>query len=85
MEPQRFRKKPVTIEALRLTPDNFSEVTLWCKGEYHPGGLTGPHVCVETLNGVVSAHPGDWIIKGIKGEFYPCANRIFKETYESVQ
>ena len=41
-----------------------------------------PYIRIETLEGVMTASPGDWIIRGIKGEFYPCKPDIFAETYE---
>jgi hypothetical protein len=48
--------------------------------------LSGPrYLVVETPAGMVRASPGDWIIKGVKGEFYPCKPDIFEETYEAVE
>lgn len=78
----RFRKKPVEIEAVRWTGANFDEVKQWTDGvaEYAHMG----RVCVRTLEGPVWASRGDWIIKGVKGEFYPCKPDIFAATYEPV-
>ena len=42
-------------------------------------------ICIETLEGVMSAQPGDWIIQGVQGEFYPCKPDIFEQTYEEFQ
>lgn len=76
----RFRKKPVEVEALRYTGDNYEEIS-WYLG-YEPEKLNYPvGIRILTLEGSHIASPGDWIIKGVKGEFYPCKPDIFKETY----
>lgn len=50
-----------------------------------PGGEVGTHELeINTLEGVVTAQAGDWVIKGVKNEFYPCKSDIFAETYEEV-
>jgi hypothetical protein len=86
--PQRkFRKKPVIIEAMWLTASNYAEAKAWVEDS---GGLASLgsgeiSVCIRTLEGEVRADVGDWIIKGVKGEFYPCKPDIFKATYEPVE
>lgn len=80
---RRFRKKPVVVEAIRLSRENVGEVLAFCKGMVKPLPMTG--VVVETLEGNMLAGVGDWIIKGVKGEFYPCKDDIFEATYEEVQ
>lgn len=87
----KFRKKPVVIEAFRLGeswPDWFADkvsemivVTFNRDGRYR-GGPDG--AIIETLEGPMRAENGDWIIKGIQGELYPCKPAIFEETYEPV-
>lgn len=47
--------------------------------------VTGPHIVITTLEGPHAAMPGDWIIKGVEGEFYPCKPEIFEQTYEPVE
>ena len=94
-EPQQFRKKPVVIEAVqwptvtgRSLPidavvrpihdwigDRATFEDYWGDG----GMLFGR---VRTLEGVMNVSPGDWIIKGVKDEFYPCKPDIFEATYE---
>lgn len=75
----KYRKKPVVIEAVQLTINNIDEVLSFCdKVKSHP--LTG--VVIETLEGDMTASLGDYIIKGVKGEFYPCKPDIFELTYE---
>jgi hypothetical protein len=78
----QYRKKPVVIEAIQLTADNTDALAEFCGDQlkWHP--LTG--VVIETLEGNMLASKGDYIIKGIKGEFYPCKPDIFEATYEKV-
>jgi hypothetical protein len=75
-----FRKKPVVIEAVQFT-GNFDEIEKFIGGdaELRDGGLV-----VATLEGPLRASLDDWIIKGVKGGFYPCKPDIFKATYERV-
>ncbi len=78
----KFRKKPIIIEAIRFDGDNYREIGQWMEadlGFVHPDGLF-----IKTYEGDMFAWPGDWIIKGVKGEFYPCKPDIFEETYEAV-
>lgn len=77
----KFRKKPVVIEAVQWTGSNKSDVAL-LGGR---GRWVGDTLLVETLEGTMQAVPGDWIIKGIKGEFYPCKPDIFEATYEPAE
>lgn len=77
----KFRKKPVVIEAIQWTGANPSEVTAF-RGGACLYDADGP--IIETLEGDMKTMPGDWIIKGVKGEFYPCKPDIFEATYEAV-
>lgn len=79
----KFRKKPVVIEAVQWNCDIESEAAiqkmgLTCKGM----GTLSNHLFIPTLEGEHQANIGDWIIKGVKGEFYPCKPDIFEMTYE---
>ena len=82
----KFRKKPVVIEAVQWTGRNDEEIALFCPvAELN----VGPQVCqpecfIRTLEGTMIADHGDWIIRGVKGEFYPCKPDIFDATYESA-
>jgi hypothetical protein len=78
----KFRKKPVVIEAMQLTPEAVGDVVRFCGGTIKSHPLTG--VVIETLEGNMLADVGDWVIKGVKGEFYPCKPDIFEATYEPV-
>lgn len=77
----RFRKKPVVIEAIQFI-GNFTELEEFVGGDaaFHNGELV-----IATLEGAMRAKPNDWIIKGVKGEFYPCKPDIFEATYEKAE
>jgi hypothetical protein len=81
---QRWRKKPVTIEAILWTGRNIKEVLdfmAWRNAAHDE--RTG--LVIHTLEGNHYANPGDWIIKGVQGEFYPCKPDIFAATYEATE
>ena len=79
----KFKKKPTIIEAIQYTGDNIDEISQVL------GVLSvinyGESFLIHTLEGNMKVNPGDWVIKGIKGEFYPIKNEIFKLTYEKVK
>lgn len=75
----KFRKKPVVIEAVQYTGDNHEVINAFVGSELNRVFAT---VEIPTLEGTMTANPGDWIIKGVKGEFYPCRQDIFAATYE---
>lgn len=82
-----FRKKPVVIEAHRLTCTNARDIAEWCGGEAFPDVVRARDpwvalIAVRTPEGLAAAVSGDWIIKGERGEFYPCKPDIFDATYE---
>lgn len=77
----RFRKKPVEIEAVQWTGDNTNEVASFTGGISRPGGAG---LIIPTLEGDHTASKGDWIIRGVKGEYYPCKPDIFAATYDAV-
>jgi hypothetical protein len=78
--PRKFRKKPVVIEALQFT-GNFDEIEAFVGGDAE---LRDGELIVATLEGPLRASDHDWIIKGVKGEFYPCKPDIFAATYEAA-
>jgi hypothetical protein len=86
---QKFRKKPVEIEAVQFTRSNCDEIKAFTNETAHSlwieKRINGVATCIiPTLEGQHIATEGDWIIKGIKGEFYPCKPDIFEQTYEAV-
>ena len=84
----KFRKKPVVIEAVQLRSpgETINEpVPNWFLCDTRIHFYTSGRAEIETLEGRMHAEPGDWIIKGVKGEFYPCKPDIFAATYEPVE
>lgn len=91
----KYRKKPVVIEAVQWdgTVEGWNKVIVPWKGEdgdcIKALALCGDHshidVYIETLEGNMTVSPGDYIIKGVQGEFYPCKPDIFEQTYEKIE
>jgi hypothetical protein len=82
----RFRKKPVEIEARQTGPETAHDVLLWIRQSGQKGNLlTGGALEIYTLEGAMRADVGDWIIRGVQGEFYPCKPDIFAATYEPCE
>lgn len=81
----KARKKPVEVEFVQWTGENFREIIDFCGGELSYVELGG-HIClyINTLEGSHVVLPNDYIIKGIKSEFYPCKPDIFEATYERI-
>ena len=77
-----FRKKPVVIEAIRWTGDVLDFEPIFIMAGDQPIGVQGDRLAIFTLEGVMEASPGDWVIKGVKDEIYPCKPDIFEATYE---
>lgn len=91
----KYRKKPVVIEAVQFTRENAlawlncpasTPFGLFVSGGWHPVNQTiySATISIDTLEGKMRADLDDWIIKGIKGELYPCKPDIFAATYDSV-
>lgn len=83
-----FVKKPVVIEAMEWD-GAVSQATAIIDWMLANGGTARHHdgpsaLSIDTLEGTMTAVPGDWVIKGVKGEFYPCKPDIFEATYEPV-
>lgn len=84
MDVQTFRKRPVEVQAIHYT----GATKIGALFDFIQGAAweTGPGACVkiETLEGTMIAQPGDWIIRGVAGEYYPCKPDIFAQTYEAI-
>ncbi|MFE4818619.1 hypothetical protein ACFRFU_19730 [Streptomyces sp. NPDC056704] len=88
----RYRKKPVEIDAIQFSGGNSVQVAQFItegggtfRAETHPTDGTHDLFYIHTLEGDMRASDGDWIIRGVKGEFYPCRDDIFRATYEAVE
>jgi hypothetical protein len=85
----KFRKKPVEVEARQWAEGNGFQIVSWVVG--HGGrAKLAEHIeptviAIDTLEGTMTAQHGDWIIRGVQGEFYPCKPDIFTATYEAVE
>lgn len=87
----KYRKKPVVIEAIQYKEfDDYGKIVKWMKesGDTHALAdevtYSHPLILIQTLEGTMSASVGDYIIKGVNGEFYPCKPDIFDKTYDPV-
>jgi len=82
----RWRKKPVEIEARQILDDlsNHTRIAAWIEanGGHAEIPFVDPCLYIETLEGRMRADIGDWVIRGVKGEFYPCKPDVFAATYE---
>lgn len=78
----KYRKKPVVIEAIQWNGNNWNElVEFGCACAQ----TQDDEIWIPTLEGILKASVGDYIIKGVQGEFYPCKPDIFEQTYEVVE
>ena len=95
---KKYIKKPIKIEAIQLKEDNIIEVFDFLDEanyketksteeleDFNQRMLKQGYIEIETLEGIMKASFGDYIIKGVKGEFYPCKSDIFQATYEEVR
>lgn len=88
----KYRKKPVVIDAWLLTQENHRDVAYRiASAGYNVRHFSQPPMravtglTIETLEGDMNASYGDWIIRGVNGEFYPCKPDIFEKTYDRVE
>ena len=86
----KYRKKPIVIEAYQLDNRITNQPPGWLRDAIAEGKATWPKgeplFCdITTLEGVMRASEGDWIIRGVKGEIYPCKPDIFEQSYEAAE
>lgn len=91
----RFRKKPVEVEAMLFAkgkaPGIGYEIARWCGGRFNsdvkPSDPSDVRysISIPTLEGVMTASEGDYVIRGVNGDFYPCKPEIFEKTYEVIE
>ena len=87
---KKYVKKPIEVEAIQIKVENMLELERFLidnldKGRIEVSFPEGIVVIISTLEGDMKAHEGDYIIKGVRGELYPCRKDIFEETYEEVK
>lgn len=81
----RYRKRPVVIDAWQFKPEGWREVPSWLVeaiDDRRVSGATAGPLSIQTLEGEMKAQVGDWIIRGVADEIYPCKPEIFAATYE---
>ncbi|MDG7772353.1 hypothetical protein OK578_05735 [Streptococcus pneumoniae] len=79
----KYRKKPVVVEAVQWNGNNYKEVIDFAENKIWFDALG--NIWIATLEGDMVAKKGDYIIKGVQGEYYPCKLDIFAETYEKTE
>lgn len=85
----RYRKKPVVVEAVKFDGTNHREILKFIYPGMSETGLAGAEkmklpIVIETLEGDMNVSIGDYVIRGVQGEFYPCKPDIFEATYEAI-
>ena len=81
----KYRKKPVVIDAIQVDDTNLDTLVEWVQQHNHESNYSQGSIYIRTLEGTMRADKDDWIIKGVKGEFYPCKPDVFAATYEPVE
>ena len=90
----KYRKRPVEVEAMQWDGSFVHAIAIWSwmrsglrkpANEFCTLNSDGARILIPTLEGTMTAARGDWIIKGVKGEFYPCKPDIFEATYEPCE
>lgn len=84
----KYRKKPIEVEAIQFNGYNHEQIKEWSNGKVVSAKAWKPDYCqleVHTLEGIMDVNYGDFVIKGIQGEFYPCKHDIFIATYEAME
>lgn len=84
---KKYVKRPIAIEAIQWTGENRREIFDFCSLSYINVDFetTEPKLVIQTLEGPMNAKIGDYIIKGVHGEFYPCKEEIFHKTYDHIE
>lgn len=80
----KYRKKPVVVDAIVFDGVKGGQKYAEFFGEFKGWYIWLEELVIDTLEGIMTANKGDYIIKGVAGEFYPCKKEIFEQTYELV-
>lgn len=79
----RYKTKPCVIEAIQYNGSNVEEIRNFIGESFEVKTIEG--IYVRTIEGIMKASVGDYIIKGLRGEFYPCKQKVFKRKYEVIE
>lgn len=85
---KKYRKKPVVIEAIQFDGTNAHKIQALIGGRcsvHYEAGNNKKVLAISTLEGTMTVSLNDWVIKGIKGEFYPCKPDIFAASYDEEE
>lgn len=85
---KRYRTKPCEIEAVQFIGDNLREIEQFAEGKCISAEFQGSKcigIGIDTLEGLMHGSVGDYIIKGLRGEFYPCKPDVFEKKYEIIE
>ena len=86
MTPGTYTKKPVDIQAMQLSPETLFSIVDWLGTEnVESFNSVTSEIFIKTLEGIMRASPPDYVIQGIKGEFYPCRQDIFEASYNKKE
>lgn len=83
MEPKKYRKRPVVVEAIQWTGENYKDIQAFA-GKKTVNHFSEKLLTIRTLKGYMVVSRGDYIVKGVHGEVYPCKPDVFQETYEEA-
>lgn len=82
-----YRKRPIVVEAEQWTGSNWPTMLDFIVargGDAHTHTSMNDRLVIHTLEGTLLAEPGDWVVRGVEGEYYPVKNSVFQKTYEPV-
>ena len=85
----RYKKKPIEVEAIKFDGTNHREILKFIYPSMTETGLEGAEkmklpIVIETLEGDMNVSVGDYVIRGVQGELYPCKPDIFEQTYQTI-
>lgn len=83
--PKKYRKRPVVIEAVQWTGDNLRECFLFCETIILNHFPNPEILMIPTMEGNIACLKGDWIIRDVHGDFYPCRTNMFEIMYEEIK
>jgi hypothetical protein len=83
-EIRRCRTKPVEVQSVKASTDNLGQIVNWIKDEGHHAVLGDGQFIIQTMEGPFTVRPGDYVMRGIQGEFYRCDPEIYAASYDDL-
>jgi len=81
---RRALKKPIEIQSAKATVENLPKIHEWIEGHGHHAVLGADQLIIQTMEGPFTVRPGDFVMRGVRGEFYRCDAEIYKESYDDL-